>query len=86
MTQPRSMQRLEKGEKMSRIMKVTCDWCNKDITNQEYQTITFRRYAGINHEKVYRLPTMWMCDKCYKKLALKMSFPPYEEGGEDGSI
>ena len=70
---------------MSRIMKVTCDWCDKEITNTDYQTMTFRRYAGVNHEKVYRLPTMWMCDKCYKKLALKMSFPPYEEerGEED---
>ena len=41
---------------MSRIMKVTCDWCDTDITNTEYQTMTFRRYAGLNHEKVYRLP------------------------------
>lgn len=64
---------------MGRIMEVTCDWCGESITNTEYQTMTFRRYAGVNHEKVYRLPTMWMCDKCYKKMALKMSFPPYED-------
>jgi hypothetical protein len=55
----------------------------KDGVRDSILLLTIRRYAGINHEKVYRLPTMWMCDKCYKKLALKMSFPPYEEGEEE---
>ena len=67
---------------MGKITEVSCDWCGKNITNEEYQTVTFRRYAGHDRKKVFRLPTMWMCNKCYKSLALRLSFPPYDEEGE----
>ena len=63
---------------MGRIMKVICDGCKKEITGQDYQTMTVRRYTGQNHDKCYRLPTIWVCDKCYKRMALYMSFSPYE--------
>lgn len=63
---------------MPKVTIFTCDSCKKDITGQDYQTLTFSRYCGQKHEKCIRLPAMWLCDKCYKKLAMYMAFPPYD--------
>lgn len=64
---------------MARVTTVSCDSCRKEITNKNYQTLTIRRYTGQNHEKVLRIPALWLCDKCYRKMALTMAFPPYDE-------
>lgn len=64
---------------MGRVTKVTCDSCKREISRESYQTMSIRRYHGENHEKVLRLPALWVCDKCYKRMALYMAFPPYDE-------
>ena len=64
---------------MPKIMMFKCDSCKRDITGEDYQTLTWRRYTGIKHDKCLRLPTMWLCDKCYKKMAMYMAFPPFDE-------
>lgn len=68
---------------MPKITVFTRDSCRKDITGQDYQTITMRRYSGQKHEKVIRFPAMWLCDKCYKRMALYMAFPPYDAEEEE---
>lgn len=69
---------------MGKIMQINCDSCKRDITGTDYQTFTFRRYTGKNHEKVFRMPTIWLCDKCYKKMAMYMAFPPFDADVEHG--
>lgn len=68
---------------MPKITVFTCDSCKKDITGQDYQTLTLRRYCGQKHEKVLRMPAMWLCDRCYKKMAMYMAFPPYDADVEE---
>ena len=67
---------------MPRITVFTCDSCKKNITESDYQTISIRRYTGVKHDKVLRPPTMWLCNRCYKKMAKYMAFPPYDEEGD----
>lgn len=63
---------------MAKITVFSCDSCKKDITGQNYQTFTMRRYTGAKHDKVFRLPTIWLCGKRYRKMAMYMAFPPFD--------
>lgn len=64
---------------MARITTVTCDSCRTDITGKGYTTLSLRVYKGANHEKVLRMPALWLCDKCYRKMAMYMAFPPFDQ-------
>lgn len=64
---------------MGRVMQITCDKCKREITaGQSYTTITIRRYTGGKRNEAIRLPSLWVCDKCYKSIGMYMSFPPYD--------
>lgn len=53
---------------MAKTISVTCDGCNRHIENENYQTLSIRRYTGEKHEKVVRIPAYWLCDKCYRRI------------------
>ena len=55
---------------MAKTISVTCDGCGKHIENENYQTLTVRRYVGEKHSNVVRIPAFWLCDKCYRQVLM----------------
>ena len=66
---------------MAKTISVTCDGCGRHIENENYQTLTIRRYTGEKHQNTVKIPTLWMCDKCYRNLMIPMVCKT-QEGGE----
>lgn len=61
---------------MGKIMTIYCDSCKKEI-GKSYNTLTVRRYTA--NGQCVRGATLWLCDKCYKKMVVTMALPPYDE-------
>lgn len=64
---------------MGKVTTVTCDFCHKDISQSNYQTVSIRRYTGYKHEKKISYPALWLCDDCYRKLSMYMMLPMEKE-------
>ena len=64
---------------MGKTIAISCDSCKRGMS-KPYQTITVRRYT--ENGKCLRGGTIWLCDRCYKKMVVTMSLLPYDEEDE----